>query len=287
MAEPVVARGCRRPDRLYHAFFPIRISVEGKDRHTHHMDLQLKGKTALVTGASRGIGRAVALGLAREGVRLVIAARRMNLLEELARDIVTARAAEPLVMASDLYQEGAAEKLAEAAQKALGSIDILVNAAGGSRPYPFEATKEQWAEGLLVNFIRLRELSHAVVPGMVARRWGRIINITGSSEPRGLNAANSAKAAVHAWAKGLSREMAKHGITINSIQPGRIMSEQIVRFHPTEEDRRKFSEENIPMGRFGEPEELANLVVFLSSPLAGYITGTVIPVDGGMSRFAF
>jgi 3-oxoacyl-[acyl-carrier protein] reductase len=251
------------------------------------LDLQLNGKTALVTGASRGIGRAVALGLAREGVRLVIAARRMNLLEELARDIVTARAAEPLVMASDLYQEGSAEKLAEAAQKALGSIDILVNAAGGSRPYPFEATKEQWAEGLLVNFIRLRELSHAVVPGMVARRWGRIINITGSSEPRGLNAANSAKAAVHAWAKGLSREMAKHGITINSIQPGRIMSEQIVRFHPTEEDRRKFSEENIPLGRFGEPEELANLVVFLSSPLAGYITGTVIPVDGGMSRFAF
>jgi 3-oxoacyl-[acyl-carrier protein] reductase len=81
--------------------------------------------------------------------------------------------------------------------------------------------------------------------------------------------------------------MAKHGITINSIQPGRIMSEQIVRFHPTEEDRRKFAEENIPMGRFGEPEELANLAVFLASPCAGYITGTVTPVDGGMSRFAF
>ena len=138
-----------------------------------------------------------------------------------------------------------------------------------------------------MNFIRLRELSHAVIPGMKAQRWGRIINITGTSEPRGLNAANSAKAAVHAWAKGLSREMAKHGITINSIQPGRIMSEQIVRFHPTAEDRRKFAEENIPMGRFGEPEELANLAVFLASPRASYITGTVTPVDGGMSRFAF
>ena len=120
---------------------------------------------------------------------------------------------------------------------------------------------------MLVNFVRLRELTHAVIPGMIAGRWGRIVNITGSSEPRGINAANSAKAAVHAWAKGLSREMAKHGITINSIQPGRIMSEQIVRFHPTEEDRRKFAEEHIPMGRFGEPEELANLVVFLASPL--------------------
>ena len=251
------------------------------------MDLQLSGKTALVTGASRGIGRAIALGLAREGAKILVTARRKSLLEELAREIVSARGAEPLIVESDLYQEGSAEKLAADAEKALGRVDILINAAGGSRPFPFEATKEQWAEAFMVNFIRLRELSHAVIPGMKARRWGRIVNITGSTEPRGLNAANSAKAAVHAWAKGLSREMAKDGITINSIQPGRIMSEQIVRFHPTEEDRRKFAEENIPMGRFGEPEELANLAVFLASPRAGYITGTVTPVDGGMSRFAF
>ena len=251
------------------------------------MDLQLAGKTALVTGASRGIGRAIAIGLAREGAKVAITARRMNLLEELAREIVSARAGEPLIIESDLYQDGSAEKLAATAEKALGRVDIVVNAAGGSRPFPFEATKEQWAEAFTVNFIRLRELSHAVVPGMKARRWGRIVNITGSAEPRGLNAANSAKAAVHAWAKGLSRELAKDGITINSIQPGRIMSEQIVRFHPTEEDRRKFAQENIPMGRFGEPEELANLAVFLASPRAAYITGTVTPVDGGMARFAF
>ena len=251
------------------------------------MDLQLSGKTALVTGASRGIGRAIALGLAREGAKLAIAARRTALLQELAAEIVSARGAEPLVIEVDLYQEGSAEKLAQAAQQGLGSIDILANAAGGSRSIAFEATKEQWAEGMLVNFIRLRELSHAVVPGMRERRYGRIVNITGSTEPRNLNAANSAKAAVHAWAKGLSREMAKHNITINSIQPGRIISEQILRMHPTEEDRRKFAEENIPMGRFGEAEELANLAVFLASPRASYITGTVIAVDGGMSRFAF
>jgi 3-oxoacyl-[acyl-carrier protein] reductase len=251
------------------------------------MDLQLAGRTALVTGASRGIGRAIALGLAREGVKVAVAARRVNLLEELAREIVTGRGAEPLVLETDLYRDGSAETLAAAAAQGLGRVDILVNAAGGSRPYHFEATKEQWAEGILVNFIRLRELSHAVIPGMIARHWGRIVNITGTSEPRGLNAANSAKAAVHAWAKGLSREMARHGITVNSIQPGRIMSEQIVRFHPTEEERRRFAAENIPMGRFGEPEELANLAVFLASPRAGYITGTVTPVDGGMSRFAF
>lgn len=251
------------------------------------MDLQLAGKTALVTGASRGIGRAVALGLAREGVKLAIAARRVPLLQELAQEMAGQRGAEPLVLEVDLYQEGSAEKLAQAAGAGLGRIDILVNAAGGSRPFPFEASKEQWAEGMLVNFIRLRELSHAVVPGMKERAWGRIINITGTSEPRGINAANSAKAAVHAWAKGLSREMAAHGITINSIQPGRIMSEQILRMYPTEQDRLEFARQNIPAGRFAEPEELANLVVFLSSPLARYITGTVIPVDGGMSRFAF
>jgi 3-oxoacyl-[acyl-carrier protein] reductase len=251
------------------------------------MDLQLAGKTGLVTGASRGIGRAIAQGLAREGVKVALAARRVKLLEELAREIVSLRGAEPLILETDLTQDGSAEKLAQSAVSSLGRVDILINAAGGSRPFPFEATREQWAEGMLVNFIRLRELSHAVIPGMVAQRWGRVINITGTSEPRGLNAANSAKAAVHAWAKGLSRTMAKHGVTINSIQPGRIVSEQILRMHPTVEDRRRFADENIPAARFGEPEELADLAVFLASPRAGYITGTVIPVDGGMSRFAF
>ena len=122
---------------------------------------------------------------------------------------------------------------------------------------------------------------------MIGNRWGRIVNLTGTSEPRGINAANSAKAAVHAWAKGLSREMAKHGITINSLQPGRIITEQILRMHPTEEERRRFAQENIPVGRFGQTEEIADLAIFLCSPLASYITGTVIPVDGGMSRFAF
>lgn len=251
------------------------------------MDLDLAGKTALVTGASRGIGRAIAAALAREGVRVGVAARRVHLLEELAREIVAERAPRPLVLGCDLAREGAAEELARAAEAGLGRVDILVNAAGGSRPYPLHATKEQWAEALLVNFVRLRELTHALLDGMIERRFGRIVNITGSSEPRGINAANSAKAAVHAWAKGLSREVARHGVTVNSIQPGRILTEQILRMHPTEEERRRFSEQHIPVGRFGEPEELAPLAVFLASPLAGYITGAVIPVDGGMSRFAF
>jgi 3-oxoacyl-[acyl-carrier protein] reductase len=251
------------------------------------MDLQLTGKTSLVTGASRGIGRAIALGLAREGAQVAVAARRKILLDELATEIERAGGKRPFVIESDLYNPETPGRLAAAATQRLGRVDILINAAGGSRPMPFESPVEKWDEGMTVNFFRLRELSHAVIPGMRERGFGRIVNITGTSEPRGINAANSAKAAVHAWAKGLSREMATHGITINSIQPGRIVSEQILRMHPTEDDRKRFAEDNIPAGRFGEPHELAVLAIFLCSPLAGYITGTVIPVDGGMSRFAF
>jgi 3-oxoacyl-[acyl-carrier protein] reductase len=121
---------------------------------------------------------------------------------------------------------------------------------------------------------------------MIERRWGRIINITGKSEPDRLNAAFAAKAAVHAWSKGLSREVGKHRITVNSIPPGRIMSEQIRRNYP-EADRARFSAAEIPLGHYGEPQDLAVLAIFLASPLAHYITGTVIPVDGGLRRYSF
>ncbi len=251
------------------------------------MDLQLTGKTALVTGASQGIGRTIATGLAREGAHVAVAARRKSLLDQLAGEIAGAGGRLPVTIEADLYDPGTPGRLAAEAMRQLGRVDILINAAGGSRPMPFEAGVGKWGGGMEGNFFRLRDLSHAVIPGMIGNRWGRIINLTGTSEPRGINAANSAKAAVHAWAKGLSREMAKHGITINSLQPGRIITEQILRMHPTEENRRRFAQENIPLGRFGEPEEIADLAIFLCSPLAPYITGTVIPVDGGMSRFAF
>jgi 3-oxoacyl-[acyl-carrier protein] reductase len=251
------------------------------------MDLQLKGKTALVTGASMGIGRSIAKGLAAEGVRVCVAARRGPLLEELGKEIVAAGGTAPAIVEIDIMPEGAAAKLAEAAARALGPIDILVNSAGGSNPpLPIDAPEERWQEAMTLNFTRLRQLTHAALPGMIERKWGRVINISGKSEPERMIAAHPAKAAIHAWSKGLSREVGRHGITINCIPPGRIMSEQIRRKY-SPEFRAKQSAEDIPMGRYGEPEDLAVLAVFLASPVAGYITGAVLPVDGGLRRYAF
>ena len=251
------------------------------------MDLQLKGKTALVTGASMGIGRAIAKGLAAEGVKLCIAARRKPLLEDLAKEIVAAGGVRPCIVEIDMMEPGAPEKLARAAQQALGSVDILVNSAGGSKPaLPIDAPEALWEESMTLNFTRIRQLTHALLPGMIGKNWGRVINISGKSEPERMVAAHPAKAAIHAWSKGLSREVGNHGITVNCIPPGRIMSEQIRRKY-SPEFRAKQSAEDIPVGRYGEPEELAALAVFLASPVAGYITGAVLPVDGGLRRYAF
>ena len=251
------------------------------------MDLQLTGKTALVTGASMGIGRAIAKGLAAEGVKLCIAARRKPLLEDLAKEIVAAGGVRPDIVEIDMMEPGAPEKLARAAQQALGSVDILVNSAGGSKPaLPIDAPEALWEESMTLNFTRIRQLTHALLPGMIGKNWGRVINISGKSEPERMIAAHPAKAAIHAWSKGLSREVGNHGITVNSIPPGRIMSEQIRRKY-SPEFRAKQSAEEIPVGRYGEPEELAALAVFLSSPIACYITGAVLPVDGGLRRYAF
>jgi 3-oxoacyl-[acyl-carrier protein] reductase len=250
------------------------------------MDLQLASKTALVTGASIGIGRGIALALAREGARLAIAARRGDLLEATAETIVAAGGKRPVIVVEDLLADGAPERIAGAALAGLGSIDILVNNAGGSRPFKIDASEQQWEEALTLNFTRQRQLTHRLLDQMIARKWGRIVNITGKSEPDGINGAFCAKAAVHSWAKGLSREVGKHGITVNSIPPGRIMSEQIARNY-TPEYRQWQADNEIPVGRYGEPEDVANLVCYLVSPLGGYITGTVIPVDGGLRRYQF
>jgi 3-oxoacyl-[acyl-carrier protein] reductase len=253
------------------------------------MEVNLAGRTALVTGASQGIGRTTARMLAALGVDVVAVARRVELIEQLAREVVAEGHGRGRIvpLKADFYEADSPERVAAEATRLVGHVDILMNAAGQSRPVPFEAGKDQWDEGMVLNFFRIRELTHAVVPGMRERGWGRIVTFTGTSEPVMLNAAFTAKAAVHVWSKGLSRQLAPHGITVNCLQPGRIHSEQMKRRYPTPESEHEYAQREIPMGRFGEPEEIAAVAIFLASPLASYVTGTVIPVDGGSSRFAF
>ena len=230
------------------------------------MDLQLRNKTALVTGASQGIGRATAKSLAAEGAQLAIAARRVGLLNEVADEIAAAGHLRPVVIGHDIMAEGGPEALGAKALEALGTVDILVNSAGGSRKVGLYADVATWDEGMDMNFNTQRRLSHALLPQMIERQWGRIITISGKNEPEKhpgkMNISMSAKAALHAWSKGLSNEVARHGVTVNCLGPGKIMSEQI-RNNYSAERRRQYAEEEIPIGYIGEPEDMAVLATFL------------------------
>jgi 3-oxoacyl-[acyl-carrier protein] reductase len=251
------------------------------------MDLQLEGKVALVTGASAGIGRTIARMLAGEGCRLAILARRRPLLEALAAELHATAA--PLVVVEDITDPAAAPRIRDTVLGRFGRCDILVNNAGGSRPQPQGelGAEEVWLEAMDLNFHAARRITHALIPAMKAQGFGRVINLTGQDEPHNVNPANAPNGATHIWAKALSRQVGRDGITVNSIPPGRIRSEQIdLRVMPTEESRRAWAEKEVPAGYIGQPEDLAALAVFLASPLARYITGQVIHVDGGTRRYS-
>ena len=239
-----------------------------------------------MTGASAGLGRAIARLLAQEGCRLAIVARRESLLNSLADELAVLGLERPHVIVCDITRRDAPAAIRHLAGERFGHVDIVVNNAGGSRPFEGLGTLEQWEAAMYLNFHAARELTHAFIEDMRARKFGRIVNITGGDEPSSINGGVPPNGATHIWAKALSRLVAKDGITVNCIPPGRIHSEQIdLKLLPTAEAQSKWVADNCPVGYIGEPEDLAVLVAFLCSPRARYITGQVIHVDGGARRF--
>jgi len=252
------------------------------------MDLQLRDKICLVTGASTGIGSATAIALAAEGARVAVAARSLEALSDVSAQIQEAGGVAPVLLTADFAEDTGAERLAAAALAAMGRVDVLVNNAGGSRPMSTLDDQAVWAESFQLNFVAARRLGEILLPEMAARGWGRVINVTGALIGKSVNAAGPAKAALESWSKATAATYAARSVTVNCVAPGRLNSKQILeRLHPTEESRRDFIERNIPAGRFGEPEEAASLIAFLASAQASYVNGTTIPVDGGALRYAF
>jgi len=253
------------------------------------MDLHLTGKTALVTAASGGIGRGVAEALADAGVRVAISGRTLASLEVVAEKLASCAGGRPAIVVGDVgAKSGPSQIAAEAATALGGRIDILVNNAGAARPIAEEAEADDayWEESLTLNFMAARRLTDLVLPAMKAERWGRIISISGALVAPTLNAAAPAKAALASWSRTLASELGAYGITVNTIAPGRINTAQIRKLHPTEQSRADYIKQNIPAGYFGEPYDIGHLVAFLASPLARYINGAAIPVDGGAVRRA-
>ena len=251
------------------------------------MELGLQGRVALVMGASRGIGRAIAAALAREGAEVAIASRSREKLDDAAAEI--GDAATPFVAdASDL------DRLAELPGEvgaALGPVEILVANAGGP---PFGGTLEhergEWETAYRSLVLAPRILAGAVVPGMKQRGWGRIVNVGSSStrEPiEGLNLSNSHRMAAVGFLKTLSREVAAAGITVNTVATGRFGTERLADATGSLEGAEEAARREVPAARLGSPEEYGDLVAFLCSERAAYITGTVIPIDGGLLRSAF
>jgi len=260
------------------------------------MDLGIKGKTALVVAASKGMGKASAMGLAAEGARVVMCARGEAALKEAAGEVKQKTGAEVLALAADASRPADIARVVAEANRAFGGVDILVANVGGPPPGPFEQMTDEQCKAAFeqvhlstVRFIR------EVLPHMKQAKWGRILAIQSSSVKQpveGLVLSNGIRPGIAGLFKTLAGDLAPHGITVNLVLPGRIMTDRF-KEHQTDRAKRsgitfdkqvELSSADIPMGRIGTPEEFAAMVVFLASVRASYVTGTAVQVDGGLIR---
>jgi 3-oxoacyl-[acyl-carrier protein] reductase len=247
------------------------------------MDLGLEGRVALVTGASKGLGRGIAAALAAEGARVAIASRSPERIEATAAEI----GATPFV--HDSADLDAVPDLATSVAEKLGPIEILVTNTGGppAGADPLGFSPEQWEAAYRALVLFPIALIEAVTPGMRERRWGRIVGVSSTAvrEPiEVLMLSNVHRAGTLAAFKTLSRSLAPDGITLNTLLPGRIATERLAELHGSIETAQEFAARDVPVGRLGEVEEFAAAAAFLCSERAAYITGAALPVDGGVLR---
>jgi len=257
------------------------------------LQLELQGKAAAVTGGSDGIGKAIAFKLAAEGVSVAICGRREDVLERAAEDIRLRTGSMVLAVQADVTKPGEGEAFIRKTVEAFGRLDILINNAGTSSAYPFEsATDQAWKEDFDLKVFSAIRASRAAIPHMRRLGGGRIVNITtpaGKAPGQASVPTSVSRAAGIALTKAMSKDYARERILVNTVCVGSIKSGQWVRRWQAEGGRRSLEEfyrecgKEVPVGRVGEPEEVADLVAFLVSARGGYITGTAINVDGGVS----
>lgn len=260
------------------------------------MDLELKNRVALVTASSKGLGKAVAWALAKEGAKLVICSRNKEVLEKTADDIFLGTGVSVFPLAVDLTSADQIDWLVAETMDLFGHVDILVTNAGGPPPGNFlDLNEEHWMQAVQLTLMSVVRLCRAVIPSMQQQKWGRIINMTSISAKQPIDnllLSNTLRPAVIGLTKSLSNELGRDNILVNAVCPGYIMTDRVNELMQAKAKKTKQSVEEImqertaemPVGRIGQPEELAALVAFLASERGSYITGATFPVDGGYHK---